>query len=93
MESGAPREVVREVVRPTQLNPRHESAPQSHRHHHPQQPPQVSVTVPRAPLRPSARVPHTVVRPGPQVRDQIIFPSLPNDTDWDVPAYQRRGGG
>jgi hypothetical protein len=38
-------------------------------------------------------VPHTVVRPGPQVRDQIIFPSLPNDADWDVPAYQRRGGG
>ncbi|HEU4582431.1 MAG TPA: cell division protein FtsZ [Polyangiaceae bacterium] len=93
MESAVPREVVREVVRPTQLQSRHDAAPQSHRHHHPQQAPQVSVTVPRAPLRPSARVPHTVVRPGPQVRDQIIFPSLPNDTDWDVPAYQRRGGG
>jgi cell division protein FtsZ len=93
-ESASPREVVREVVRPTQMAPRRESShhqPQAQHHH--QAAPQVSVTVPRAPLRPSARVPHTVVRPGPQVRDQIIFPSLPNDTDWDVPAYQRRGGG
>jgi cell division protein FtsZ len=85
--------VVREVVRPTQLTGRRESNQHHHQsqHHH-----QVSVTAPpaRAPLRPSAaRVSHTVVRPGPQVRDHIVFPSVPSDTDWDVPAYQRRNGG
>ena len=100
MEINGTREVPREVVRPTQMAPRRESSHHHHQpqhqqpqHHHHQQAPQVSVTVPRAPLRPSARVPHTVVRPGPQVREQILFPSLPNDADWDVPAYQRRGGG
>jgi cell division protein FtsZ len=81
MESG----VVREVVRPTQMAPRHDSS--RHQQH-------VSVAAaPRPPLRPSARVPHTVVRPGPQVRDHIVFPASPSDADWDVPAYQRRNGG
>jgi len=85
LESAIPRE-----ARAQSASMRLEAA---HHHHFPHQQASVVVVPPRAPLRPSARVPHTVVRSGPQVRDQIVFPASPSDTDWDVPAYQRRNGG
>jgi cell division protein FtsZ len=86
IEQPVPRE-----MRPVNVGVRHEP---SHIGRHESNHVSATAHSSRAPLRPSARVPHTIVRPAPpQVRDHIVFPASPSDTDWDVPAYQRRNGG
>jgi cell division protein FtsZ len=80
-----------------------EAAPQtrsSHGHH--QSEPAYSVRRPTAPSSQSAHSggSQNHAHPGlPHVRDRITFPSSPSSTggaadqDWDIPTFQRRGGG
>jgi cell division protein FtsZ len=77
-----------------------------HHHHHQQSSSQRDARVPehriQAPqphtqrhVRPPPRPQQTTVRAalGPQIREHLQFPSSgPSEADWDVPAYQRRGG-
>ena len=101
IDNDIPVEIVREAARPSaarrdvqgSLREGFTSEPVSAPRNAPPRPIERELPAPAYTRRSASVAASLQANSGPPVRDRIQFPQQALDTDWDIPAFQRRNGG